>query len=140
MRFVLIPSAKSRPALIVETCEKADEQAIERFRDFLYGASCSHGLLFDQDTCIILRDHFSSMEKDSIEVDQRLPTGAVLAALGPRQFGNLDERVQRWLYMLSTRWDDALPPEPEIATHFFADIVPAASGSAVHALRAEGAR
>jgi len=49
--------------------------------------------------------------------------------------GSLDERVGRWLEMLSTRWDSALPLESKVAAPFITDIVPAASGSTLHALQ-----
>lgn len=140
MRFALTHSSESRPVLIAETCENADEQAIASFRKILFDVGCPNGLLFDRARCHIFRDQFSSMNERSIVVEGTLPTDAVLNAPGADQLGSLDQRVERWLRVLTTRWDDALPREPELAAPLIADIVPAASGSVVSAVRMEAGR
>lgn len=133
MRFLLTHPWETRPSLVVDTCPAIDTDAISRLRTVLHGLGCPNGLLFDDEQCIILRDSYSSMEPDSIVVEpERLPTGAVLASVPP---DSLDERVARWLEVLTARWDVAMPLEPAIASPFIADIVPAASGSLLHALK-----
>lgn len=140
MRFTLTHGSESRPVLIAETCENADEHAIASFRKFLFDVSCPNGLLFDRHFCHIFRDQFSSMDEGSIVVEQKLPADAVLNAPGTEQPGSLDQRVERWLRVLTTRWGDALPREPELAAPLIADIVPAASGSVVHPVHMETGR
>jgi hypothetical protein len=133
MRFLLTHPSETRPSLVVDTHPAIDDGAIERLRADLHGLGCPNGLLFDAERCVILRDTYSSMSADSIVVEPEQPgTDAVLAKVGP---GALDERVASWLEMLSARWDSALPLEPAVAAPFIADIVPAASGSMLHALR-----
>jgi hypothetical protein len=135
VRFLLLPEGGSRPSLIVETRDVIDVAAIASFRALLYGMGCANGILFDQNECVILRDTFASMNEDSITVEgDRLRTAEVLARVGAS--GALDQRVSRWLGVLSTHWDQALPDEPRVAAPFIADIVPAASGSLVHAVGA----
>lgn len=117
----------------METCASIDQAAINELRALLYGMGSASGILFDSQECVILRDTFVSMNEDSIEVEgARLKAEEVLARVGTS--GSLDERVERWLSVLSTHWDQALPHEPALAAPFIADIVPAASGSLVHAL------
>ncbi len=120
----------------METCDHIDEMTIAELRSQLHGMGCSSGILFDPNECVILRDTFASMNEESIEVEgKRLRTDEVLSRVGETQ-GSLDERVERWLGILSTNWDRALPNEPRVAAPFIADVVPAASGSLVHAVGA----
>jgi hypothetical protein len=134
MRFLLTHPSETRPSLVVDTFVVIDDTAVERLRVDLHGLGCPNGLLFDPERCIILRDTYASMNADSIVVveNEHSETDAVLAKAGP---GTLDERVARWLEMLSGHWDSALPLEPGVAAPFIADIVPAASGSMLHALK-----
>ncbi len=133
MRFLLTPEGGSRPSVVVETHDRVESAAVAAFRKVLYGIGCPNGILFDQQRCVILRDSFASMNEDSIVEDSgALATDEVLARVG--RAGTLDERVARWLGILSTSWDHALPEEPAVAAPFITDIVPAASGSLVHAI------
>jgi hypothetical protein len=133
MRFLLTHPSETRPSLVVDTCPAIEDATVERLRTDLHGLGCPNGLLFDAERCVILRDTYSSMSADSIIVEAEQPaTDAVLAKAGP---GTLDERVAGWLEMLSVRWDSALPLEPAVAAPFIADIVPAASGSMLYALK-----
>jgi len=133
MRFLLTHPSETRPSLVVDTCRVIDEAAIKRLRTDLHGLGCPNGLLFDAERCVILRDSYSSMDADSIVVEsEQTATDAILAKVAP---GVLDERVGRWLEMLSVRWDSALPQESAVAALFIADIVPAASGSMLYALK-----
>ncbi|MEI8259420.1 MAG: hypothetical protein WCJ30_27445 [Deltaproteobacteria bacterium] len=134
MRFLLTHPSETRPSLVVDTCSAITDAAIAQMKADLHGLGRSSGLLFDERQCLILRDTYSSMDIGSIEVETRQPTDAVLARVARVP---LDERVGRWLEMLSAGWDSALPLEPAVAAPFIADIVPAASGSMLHAL--EGA-
>lgn len=133
MRFLLTPPSETRPSLVVETCTAIDDLIVQRLRDDLHGFGCPNGLLFDAQRCVILRDSYGTMGPESIQVEPDSPsTNAVLANVAP---GTLDERVARWLEMLSSRWDTALPLEAAVAAPFITDIVPAASGSMLHALQ-----
>ena len=133
MRFLLTHLSETRPSLIVDTCLSIDDQAIDRLRADLHGLGCPNGLLIDSAKCVILRDTYSSMSADSIVVEPEQPaTAAVLANVGPAA---LDDRVGTWLEMLSAHWDSALPLDPTVAAPFIADIVLAASGSMLHALK-----
>jgi hypothetical protein len=123
--------------LVVQTAIDADPLAVEALSRTMYGLGCPNGLLFDERVCVILRDHFSSMQADSIQVDQRLSTNAVLP-VGTQ--GSLEARVERWLHQLARQWSSALPDEPEIASAFIPDIVSAASGSLVQTLSGDEAR
>jgi hypothetical protein len=115
----------------VDTLAEANDAAIATLRADLYGLGCPNGILFDARRCVIMRDTFENMDETGIQVDADVLTEAVLARAGG---GSLDERVGRWLRMLSANWDGALPEEPSDAAPFIADIVPAASGSNVHTL------
>jgi hypothetical protein len=129
VRFLLTPDGGSRPSLVVETVDDLDDTKIASFRSDLHGLACSNGILFDRTRCVILRDTFESMDESSFAVEEGPAANAVLARAGG---GSLEDRVDRWLRMLSASWDRALPIEPETAAPFIADIVPAASGSLVH--------
>ena len=65
MRFVLTHSWETRPSMLVRTCASIDEEEIRRFRDDMFGIGCATGLLFDSESCAILRDTFQSMTPDS---------------------------------------------------------------------------
>ena len=133
MRFLLTHPSETRPSLVVDTCRAIVDETISRLRTDLNGLGCPNGLLFDVERCVILRDTYASMDADSIIVEpDQLATDAVLTKVAP---GALDERVAQWLEMLSVRWDSALPQEPAVASPFIADIVPAASGSMLYALK-----
>jgi hypothetical protein len=133
MRFYLTPPGGFRPAVVVETHPVVNEAAIEQLRSDLHGLRCPSGILFDESWCVILRDTFEQMDESSIIEDGRLPTQEVLDRVVAKG-RSLDERVERWLDVLSANWDEALPREPELAKHFIPDIVPAASGSMVWAV------
>ena len=133
MRFLLTHPLETRPSLVVDTCLTVETLTIERFRRDLHGLGCANGLLFDTKQCVILRDTYASMDEASIVVEGApLDTNLVLANVTGY---TLEERVERWLEVLSVHWDNALPSEPAIAAPFFANIVPAASGSVLHALK-----
>jgi hypothetical protein len=132
MRFLLTPPSETRPSLVVDTCASIDDGVVQRLRGDLHGLGCANGLLFDAQRCVIFRDTYATMGPESIAVEPESPaTDAVLANVAP---GTLDKRVARWLEMLSSHWDSALPLEPTVAAPFITDIVPAASGSMLHAL------
>lgn len=127
MRYVVTHPSETRPSLIVRTCPTIQDEEIERLRDDMFGAGCSNGLLFDTSRCTILRDTFASMSRDAIVVDPGdAATEKLLVNAGA---GSLDERVRRWLEMMSSNWNTAL--QPTVAGPFIADIVPAVSGSLV---------
>lgn len=131
---MLLPPGATRPSLVVDTVAAVDGAAAARLRDALYGLGCSTGILFDAQSCVILRDTFRSMEPSSIVESARVATREVLRD-GDGSEALLDARVERWLHALSTDWDHALPLEPGLAAPFLEDIVPVASGSVVRALR-----
>lgn len=134
MKFLVTPPDGSRPSLVVETRTQINEAAIQDLRAQLYGMGCPNGVLFDATNCLIFRDTFASMDKDSIIVEgTQLKTNDVLLRFGGTT-DTLDRRVERWLGMLSTNWNYALSEESAVAAPFIADIVPAASGAVVHAV------
>lgn len=129
VRFLLTPPGASRPSLVVDTLDVLSDPTIASFRSDLHGLGCSNGILFDPTRCVILRDTFENMDESSFDLEEGPATDEVLARAGG---GSLEQRVERWLRMLSANWDGALPKEPGTAAPFIADIVPAASGSLVH--------
>jgi hypothetical protein len=131
MRFLVTHPSETRPSLLVHTCAAVNEAEVNRMRDAMFGLGCANGLLFDREQCVLLRDTFSSRAPASILAEGApLRTDDVLANAGS---GSLDARVTRWLEMLSTNWNSALPIDGAIAAPFLADVVPAASGSTVYA-------
>lgn len=132
MRFVLTHPSETRPSLVVMTCDAITDAEIRRLRDEMFNLGCATGLLFDPEQCVILRDSFQSMSADAI-VREGEPLGSddVLAQAGG---GSLDARVNRWLEMMSSSWNTALPSEPATAAPLITDVVPAASGSLIYAM------
>ena len=53
------------------------------------------------------------MAASSIEIDAELKSDVVLARADD---GTLEERVERWLALLSERWTDALPTSDDAAS------------------------
>jgi hypothetical protein len=136
VRYSLRHAPDPRPALVVQTCERADEATLREFRDLLYGLGCSGGLLFDPTRCLVVRDTFASMGPESLVVEKELPTDAVLSKMerpGQPRPRSLDRRVGLWLDVLASRWQDALPDAPEIAAPFIMDVVPAAAQAVISA-------
>ena len=128
VRYFLRHSPDPRPTLVVQTCDRADEATIRAFREVLYGLGCSEGLLFDPQRCVVVHDAFTSLGPDSLVVETSVSTDAVLSKIerpGQPRPRSLDRRVGLWLDVLASRWDDALPDEPEVAAHFLTDVVPA---------------
>jgi hypothetical protein len=122
-----------QPALVVQTCGSADGQAVEAFRDLLYGLGCSEGVLFDPKRCLLVHDTFTSLGPESLEVEAEVPTDVVLSKVGESWSRSLERRVGLWLDVLVSRWQDALPDIPEIAAPFIADVVPAAAQAVISA-------
>lgn len=125
MRFLLTPPASSRPAVIVDTHTTITQQHQDELRAAMYARSCANGMLFDETKCLVLRDTFSEMGPQSIEVDLTVNTNEVLKLV---EGATLDEKVETWLALLSTSWDHALPPDPAVAKLMY-DFVPAAVGT-----------
>ena len=113
---------------MVETCERITDARIRAFRDDLYGRGCAHGLLFDNDLVVILRDTFWGMSADSIEEEARLYTNVVLAQTPGR---GLDARVQDWLARMTYSWNDTLPKDGDTAGALLHDVVPALAGASI---------
>jgi len=128
-----------RPVLVVETTAHIDEGVIEGLKQRMLGMGCSNGLLFDADECLILRDTYTSLEVDSLQVDARVSTARLLARM-PGPDVPMDQRVLHWLHSMAASWDTALPPDPDVTAHFITDIVPAVSGSDIHEVARPGAR
>lgn len=117
-----------RPALVVETTERIDANAVEQLKDRMFGLGCPNGLLFDTDECVIVRDTYTSLDANSLQEDGRVPTEHLLSRI--RASGrSIDERVLDWLRSMASSWNTALPLEGDVAAPFIADIVPAVSGS-----------
>lgn len=129
MRYVLRHPDDTRPSLLVHTSTVADDAAVERLKRDMHGVGCANGISFTPDECVILRDSFSSMDAASIHVEARLPTEKVLASIGRRVGELFDAQVERWLRRMTESWQSAIPADDAVASEFFQDIVPAASGS-----------
>jgi len=132
MRYTLTQGIDPRSTLVVDTCDKVDDQAIEALKHFMHGYGCANGLLFDEDVCIVLRDTFTEMSPASIHEERRIPTPALLATLGPSSAHSLDVRVGRWLDLLSTSWQAAVPRDSDEAQELLYDVVSAAGGATIH--------
>lgn len=126
MRFLVRQPDKTRPDLVVDTVQQADEGSAGTLREAMFQVGCANGLLFDQRTCWILRDHFESMAPNSIKVDAVVPIDDLLNRFGG---GRLEERVQRWLASMAAEWNRTLPLDADLAAKFIPDIVAATSGS-----------
>lgn len=131
-RFTLTQGDDPRSTLVVDVCDRMDDEAIAHLRRFMLGYGCASGLIFDATTCVLLRDTFSEMSEASIKVDCRIPTPALLATLGAQNVGPLDVRVGRWLELLVASWQAAIPTEPVEVQELLYDVVPAATGANIH--------
>ena len=126
MQYVIMHDPDTRPALIVETCDRITVDRLAAFKLTLYGRGCAHGLLFDPDHAVILRDTFWTLTADALVEDRRFPTDTILSQA---RGDTLDGRVSDWLSRMATSWADALPDDSEAAGALLYDVVPALSGS-----------
>src|SRR5664280_1784893 len=132
MRFLLVPPNNTRPSLIVETHEQVTELEEQRLSADMYKISCANGILFDNTNCVVLRDALDDMGPQSVRVDLRLQTSAVLSLV---RGSSLNERVQTWLSLLSVSWNHAIPTDEAVASLIY-DVVPAAAGTSIHIVEA----
>lgn len=132
MRYTLTQGIDPKSTLVADVCERIDAHAIEGLKQFMYGYGCPNGLLFDEETCIVLRDTFSDMSPASIREERRIPTRVLLATLGSSNAGPLALRIGSWLQLLATSWPVAVPTDSEDAQELVYDVVPAAAGAAIH--------
>lgn len=130
MFFVTHPH-DPRPALVVETSARIDDDVIAELKERMLGLGCPNGLLFDPDHCVILHDTYSSLGADSLREDGRVATDAVLARVDASRANALEQRVLKWLQSMASSWNTALPLDGDIASPFISDIVPAVSGSEI---------
>jgi hypothetical protein len=133
-RFFLRHAPDPRPSLVVQTCERADGEAVRAFCDLLFGLGCSEGLLFDQNECLLVHDSFAAVAPSSLSVEARMATAIVLEKLG--RFGystrrSLDERVELWLGMLARSGAEALPNDPKAAEPFLVGVLPSAAEAVI---------
>ena len=126
MQLVVTHDPDTRPALMVETCDRITPERVAAFKQALYGRGCAHGLLFDADQALILRDTFWSLDAEALVEDGRLPTDTVLSRA---RGDSLDGRVRDWLARMTTSWADALPEDADAAGALLYDIVPALIGA-----------
>ncbi len=91
---------------------------------------CPNGLLFDNQTCVILRDGYTSLDVGSFIKDGEVSTHDLLARVATNR--PFDLRVLDWLQSMASSWNTALPTEGKFTELFTTDIVPAISGSLVH--------
>jgi hypothetical protein len=132
MRYTLTQGLDPRSTLVVDTCDRIDDQAIEALKRFMHGYGCANGLLFDENECVVLRDAFTDLSQASIREERRIPTLTLLATLGPSGARSLDVRVGRWLELLSTSWQDAIPKDSDDAQELLYDVASAAGGATIH--------
>ena len=132
-RYLLSPPGETRPSLLVDLCPRVDETVLNEVRSAMLSVGCSNGLVLDAEQCLILHDTFSSMDPSSIEVD---PSTLETARLLDTTSAPIEQRLERWLNTLVTNWRESVPHEAW-ATPLLTDVVPAAAGSVVRALRPE---
>jgi hypothetical protein len=135
-RFFLRHAPDPRPALVVQTCERADGDAVRAFCDLLFGLGCSEGLLFDQNECLLVHDSFASDAPSSLSVEARMATATVLEKLnrpGFSRYRSLDERVELWLDMLARRGSEALPDDPKAAEPLLVGVLTSAAEAVISA-------
>ena len=132
MRYTLTQGVDPKSTLVADVCDRIDNQALEGLKRFMNEYGCANGLLFDEDVCILLRDTFSDMSPASIREERRIPTRMLLATLGSSNADPLAVRVGRWLQLLATSWQAAVPTDSEDAQELIYDVVPAATGAAIH--------
>lgn len=130
MRFLVKTPPDPRPTLVVDLVEQVDAATMDAFKNVLVRLGCPHGLLFDVQECVILRDSYTSLNADSLEEEGRVPTDRLLAGIATGR--PLDARVLAWLRSMASSWNETLPAEAELAAPFITDIVPAISGASVH--------
>lgn len=116
------------PELVVEVVANADAAAIDALRVQLARLGCPNGLIIDENTAVLLRDTYASLDADSFAEGARVPTARLLARMPALP---LAARVQHWLRSMSASWNDALPAAPEDAAPFIQDVVPAVVGSSI---------
>lgn len=95
-------------------------------------------MLFDARTCYILRDSYTSINVDSIQVEGTVPTVDVLRKMnrpGMPKPTNIERRIERWVELLTTNWEEAIPDEPDISHYFLTNIVSAAAQASVSVRR-----
>lgn len=129
MLFLITHPPDPRPALVVQTTARIDEDAIGQLKQRMFGLGCPNGLLFDDDECLILRDTYTSLDVDSLEEESRVPTDRLLARVRSAPGRTIDQRVLDWLESMAESWNSTLPLDGAVAAHFITDIVPAISGS-----------
>jgi hypothetical protein len=131
-RYTLTQGIDPKSTLVADVCDRIDDRAIEGLKRFMHGYGCANGLLFDEEVCILLRDTFSEMSAASIQEERRIPTRVLLATLGASKVGPLAVRVGRWLHLLASSWQTAVPTDSTDAQELIYDVVPAATGAAIH--------
>ena len=131
MRYIVVQLPDLRPALVVETASDA-VASFEQFRSTLLAQGCHAGLIFDESSCIVVRDTYTSLDEASFIQEATLPTHALL---GDAQAGSLDQRVADWLRRMAADWNHTLPKEAFVAP-LLTDVVPALSGCAITEVRA----
>jgi hypothetical protein len=132
MRYTFTKGIDPRSTLVVDVCDRVDDQAVLAVKDFMYGYGCANGLLFDEEVCVLLRDHFTELSPASVVEDRRIPTGVLLGTLGRENVGPLDVRVERWLDVLTRYWQAVVPKDSEDAQELLYDVVSAADGAQIH--------
>jgi hypothetical protein len=135
IRFLLRHPPDPRPVLIIQASDQDTSTASLRdFRNFLFAQGCPNGLIFDSRNCHIFRESYTSLKAESIQEDAQVSTNEVLRKMnhpGTPKPVSVERRVERWVELLTTKWEDAIPDEPEISRHFFSDIIPAATQASV---------
>jgi hypothetical protein len=127
VRYLLTPPGDTRPLLLVELCPKVDEPALQDVAKAMYGLSCAHGLVLDEERGVLLRDTYATIGPDSIEPEPAVLETSKLLGAGAEP---LEQRLERWLAELSANGQAAVPHE-EWTEPLLAEVVPAASGAEV---------
>lgn len=130
MLFFVTHPPDPRPALVVQTTSSIDANAIDELKQRMFGLRCPSGLIFDETTCVVLHDTYTSLGIESLREDGRVSTDKLLTRVHATG-RTIDQRVFDWLQSMSSSWDAALPEASDVAAPFITDIVPAVSGSFV---------
>lgn len=131
-RYTLTQGIDPKSTLVADVSDRVDAGALEGLKRFMYEYGCANGLLFDEDVCVLMRDTFSDMSPASICEERRIPTRVLLSTLGSNNAGPLAVRVGRWLQLLASSWQVAVPTDSPDAQELIYNVVPAATGAAIH--------
>ncbi len=121
------------PRLVVEVTSAVssppeEDMVVKMMTRLMWGSRCHYGLVFTPASTFVLRDTFETLGPDSIHVTDVLPTDKVLGRVGRlgangSSVRDLELLAHKWLVRLATRYEAALPDDPEVTNAFFPGLV-----------------